>query len=61
MNKGKREEYETTQTSVRKKAWKPYGTLWGNSTTATGSADIVFASMTCTHDFLWHYSLSSLY
>lgn len=39
-------------TSVTKKAWKPYGTLCGSSTTATGSADIVFASITFTHDFL---------
>ena len=39
-------------TSVTKKAWKPYGTLWGKSTTATGSDDIVFASITCTADFL---------
>lgn len=39
-------------TSVTKKAWKPYGTLWGNSTTATGSLDIVFASITFTDDFL---------
>jgi len=39
-------------TSVTNKAWKPYGTLCGSSTTATGSADIVFASITVTHDFL---------
>ena len=39
-------------TSVTKKAWNPYGTLLGSSTTATGSADIVFASITFTSDFL---------
>lgn len=48
-----------TQTSVTKKAWKPYGTLCGNSTTATGSADIVFALMTCTKDFLQFCNLNS--
>lgn len=37
---------------MTKKAWNPYGTLLGNSTTATGSADIVFASITFTDDFL---------
>jgi ribosome biogenesis GTPase A len=41
-----------TLTSDTKKAWNPYGTLWGNSTTATGSADMVFASITFTDDFL---------
>lgn len=39
-------------TSFTKKAWKPYGTLPGSSTTATGSGDIVFASITLTADFL---------
>ena len=39
-------------TSVTKRAWKPGGTLCGRSTTATGSDDIVFASITCTADFL---------
>jgi len=51
---------KATQTSVTKKAWKPYGTLLGNSTTATGSADIVFASMTCTNDFLQFCDLNSV-
>lgn len=37
---------------MTKKAWNPNGTLLGNSTTATGSADIVFASITFTDDFL---------
>lgn len=39
-------------TSVTKKAWNPYGTLWGKSIIATGSDDIVFALITCTDDFL---------
>lgn len=37
--------------SVTKKAWNPYGTLTGSSTTATGSEDMVFASITLTSDF----------
>ena len=53
-NKGKKDNVRKCylQTSVTKKAWKPYGTLWGNGTTATGSGDIVFASITVTDDFL---------
>ena len=39
-------------TSFTKKAWKPIGTLCGISMTATGSADIVLASITCAEDFL---------
>lgn len=39
-------------TSDTKKAWNPYGTLLGSSMKATGSADIVFASITLTSDFL---------
>lgn len=46
------EATKITLTSETKKAWNPYGTLWGNSTTATGSADMVFASITFTDDFL---------
>lgn len=34
--------------------WNPYGTLWGNSTTATASAAIVFASIAYIADFLRH-------
>jgi hypothetical protein len=46
------EATKITLTSETKKAWNPYGTLCGNSTTATGLADIVFASITFTDDFL---------
>ena len=42
---------EVILTSVTWKAWNPYGTLWGK-TIATGSGDIVIASITCTVDFL---------
>ncbi|KAF9665713.1 hypothetical protein SADUNF_Sadunf16G0152300 [Salix dunnii] len=51
LNKGP-EVTRITLTSDTKKAWNPYGTLCGSSTTATGSADIVFASITFTDDFL---------
>jgi hypothetical protein len=47
--------FDVTPTSVTKRAWNPGGTLWGISTTATGSADIVFASSTLTDDFLQNY------
>jgi hypothetical protein len=46
------EAIDVTLSSDTKKAWNLYGTLWGNSTTATGLVDIVFASITCTNDFL---------
>jgi predicted small integral membrane protein len=39
-------------TSVTNNACKPTGTRLGNLTTATGSGDIVFASITTTSDFL---------